>query len=155
MMRVADAVRDLGLPAWRLERLGTAVAEATTNAMEHGNGYRSDLLVHVQVLAAPDALFVRIGDDGIGPIAEPPVPDLAAKLSGQQAPRGWGLFLIRNLVDDLRIGGGDGGHTVELVLRLDGSDLVPRAAAMPDVASARAGGPSVPRRAGRGDKGGM
>ena len=30
----------LGLPAARLERLKTAVAEATMNAMEHGNGLR-------------------------------------------------------------------------------------------------------------------
>lgn len=91
--RVADAVRGLGFPTSRLERLETAVAEATANAMEHGNGYRSDLPVYVQVLAAPDALTVRIDDAGTGPIAEPPEPDLAAKLAGQQAPRGWGLFL--------------------------------------------------------------
>ena len=34
MERVAEAVKDLGLPAQRLERLKTAVAEATMNA--HG-----------------------------------------------------------------------------------------------------------------------
>jgi serine/threonine-protein kinase RsbW len=33
---VAGAIRDVGLEGQRLERLKTAVAEATMNAMEHG-----------------------------------------------------------------------------------------------------------------------
>jgi len=117
--RVAEALRGLALPAPRLERLKTAVAEATLNAMEHGNEYRADLPVRVRVRAAPDVLTVRISDEGGAPIAEPPVPDLAAKLAGEQSPRGWGLFLIRNLVDEVRVGGDERGHSVELVLRLD------------------------------------
>ena len=40
--RVAGAVAGLGLEPARLERLKTAVAEATMNAMEHGNEYRAD-----------------------------------------------------------------------------------------------------------------
>jgi serine/threonine-protein kinase RsbW len=40
MEKVAGAVEGLGLPAPTLERLKTAVAEATMNAMEHGNHYR-------------------------------------------------------------------------------------------------------------------
>ena len=36
---VAGAIKDVGLEGQRLERLKTAVAEATMNAMEHGNRY--------------------------------------------------------------------------------------------------------------------
>ena len=36
--RVSAAVKDLGLAESRLERLKTAVGEATMNAMEHGSG---------------------------------------------------------------------------------------------------------------------
>ena len=50
MERVAEAVKELGLPAQRLERLKTAVAEATMNAMEHGSRYRSEVPVVIQVL---------------------------------------------------------------------------------------------------------
>ena len=37
MERVAEVVKELGLSEQRLERLKTAVAEATMNAIEHGN----------------------------------------------------------------------------------------------------------------------
>jgi serine phosphatase RsbU (regulator of sigma subunit)/anti-sigma regulatory factor (Ser/Thr protein kinase) len=121
MARVAEAVRDLGLPARRLERLQTAVAEATMNAMEHGNHYRAELPVQVRVLASPGELAVRIVDQGGGaPIGDPATPDLAAKLAGRQSPRGWGLFLIEQMVDELRVTSGAAHHTVELIVRLDG-----------------------------------
>jgi anti-sigma regulatory factor (Ser/Thr protein kinase) len=38
LARVADSVAGLGLPPARLDKLKTAVAEATMNAIEHGNG---------------------------------------------------------------------------------------------------------------------
>ena len=124
MKRVVAAVRELNLSGRRLERLETAVAEATMNAMEHGNNYRSEVPVTIQVLASETALVVRVTDEGGGaPIPEPESPDLEAKLTSQQAPRGWGLFLIRNMVDEMHITGGEVHHTVELILRLKGEDL--------------------------------
>ena len=42
-------MKDLGLSDSRLERLKTAVAEATMNAMEHGNGNRPEIPVEVEV----------------------------------------------------------------------------------------------------------
>ena len=121
MRRVASAVQGLRLPAHRLERLKTAVAEATMNAMEHGNKYRADLPVSIRVLASGAALSVEITDHGGSePIPEPQVPDLEAKLAGTQPPRGWGLFLIKNMVDDMCITSDETHHTVELVLKLEG-----------------------------------
>jgi len=103
----------------RLERLKTAVAEATMNAMEHGNKYRPDALVGVRVAASNRALSVVIRDEGAGgAIPEAGVPDLEAKLSGSQSPRGWGLFLIKNMVDEVHVGSEDGRHTLELVVYL-------------------------------------
>lgn len=101
---VAEAIGELGLPPARLERLKTALAEATMNAIEHGNRYRSELEVRIQVLASPEALAVRISDQGQGqPIAKAPRPDLEAKIAGRQSPRGWGLFLIQNMVDRVNV----------------------------------------------------
>jgi serine phosphatase RsbU (regulator of sigma subunit)/anti-sigma regulatory factor (Ser/Thr protein kinase) len=118
IQRVADAVRPLALPAQRLEDLQTAVGEATINAMEHGNDYRADLSVTLRVLVSPTALLVRITDQGGShPIFAPTAPDLDAKLAGLQTPRGWGLFLIKQLVDEMRITSDEAHHTVELVLR--------------------------------------
>ncbi len=118
---VEEALRELALPPARLDRLKTAVAEATMNAMEHGNGYRPDVPVSVQVLVSDADVRVRITDQGGGreiPAAE--TPDLDAKLAGLQRPRGWGLFLIENMVDEMEVTSDETHHTVELVLHREG-----------------------------------
>ncbi len=116
--QVAAAVAGLNLPAERLDRLKTAVAEATMNAMEHGNRYDPDKPVAIRVQTTADELIVSITDHGGGkPIPEADAPDLEAKLAGLQSPRGWGLFLIRSMVDDLRVTTDDTHHTVELVMK--------------------------------------
>ena len=120
MERVAEALSEVEIGGESLERLKTAVAEATMNAMEHGNHYRAEVPVRVEVLVVDRDLRVRITDSGSGP---PPqeagdVPDLVAKLEGMQTPRGWGLFLIKSMVDEMSITGDDGHHTVELVVHL-------------------------------------
>jgi anti-sigma regulatory factor (Ser/Thr protein kinase) len=123
MERVVDATRALGLPAARVDRLRTAVAEATMNAMEHGNQYQASAPVTVSVQASPSALVVSVGDQGGDrPIVEGDAPDLAAKLAGTQSPRGWGLFLIKKMVDDLRVTTDGRHHVVELVLHLGGTN---------------------------------
>jgi serine phosphatase RsbU (regulator of sigma subunit)/anti-sigma regulatory factor (Ser/Thr protein kinase) len=117
MREVADAVAGLELPSVRLERLKTAVAEATMNAMEHGNRYDANLDVHIQVAASPTAVRVRITDHGgRRSIPETPTPDIDAKLAGQQSPRGWGLFLIRSMVDEMHTTADEAHHTVELII---------------------------------------
>ena len=128
MNMVSEIVHNLDLQPVQIERLKTAVAEATMNAMEHGNHYQDDLAVEIQVLLSPTRLAVHITDHGgANPIPEPEEPDLEAKLEGMQSPRGWGLFLIKNMVDEMKIHVGDrehGGthHTVELILNLKGND---------------------------------
>ncbi|OGO33785.1 MAG: hypothetical protein A2W35_12575 [Chloroflexi bacterium RBG_16_57_11] len=102
----------------KVERLKTAVAEATMNAMEHGNLYKSELEVKLQVLVSEEAIAVRITDYGGGKqIPEPVKPDLEAKLAGLQSPRGWGLFLIENMVDQMTVQTDETHHTLELVMR--------------------------------------
>jgi|SRR5215207_73067 len=121
MEAVAEAIRDLDIRSENLERLKTAVAEATMNAMEHGNHYRAELPVLIEVSASETQLSVKITDEGSGPPAfHADAPDLEAKLEGMQSPRGWGLFLIKNMVDDMEVTGDEHHYTVELLLNLDG-----------------------------------
>jgi serine/threonine-protein kinase RsbW len=124
MDEVARAVSGLGLPQRTLERLKTAVAEATMNAMEHGNNYEPEVPVDIQVWLLEECLVVRIIDRGGGPPPRPSAeaPDLEAKLEGAQTPRGWGLFLIENMVDEMRVSGNPDHHTIELVIYLKGDD---------------------------------
>ena len=121
MEEVAGTVERLGLPGRTLERLKTAVAEATMNAMEHGNRYREEAPVLIEVSATDAELSVKITDEGTGPAAfDPQTPDLEAKLDGAQTPRGWGLFLIKSMVDEMNVTGDERHHTVELILHLNG-----------------------------------
>src|ERR671913_1184988 len=123
---VAGAVSGLGLPERTLERLKTAVAEATMNAMEHGNRYNAEVPVKIEVWLLEKRLLVRIIDRGGSPPPNPNAqrPDLEAKLEGKQPPRGWGLFLIKNMVDDMRVSGNPDHHTIELLIDLKGEDDV-------------------------------
>ncbi|HEV2091634.1 MAG TPA: ATP-binding protein [Rubrobacter sp.] len=121
MEEVAGTVEGLGLTDRTLERLKTAVAEATMNAMEHGNRYREEAPVLIEVSASDADLYVKITDEGTGPPTfDPQTPDLEAKLDGEQTPRGWGLFLIKSMVDEMNVTGDERHHTVELILHLNG-----------------------------------
>jgi len=117
MTWVAATLAPLALPSATLERLKTAVAEATMNAMEHGNQHDPARLVYLEALSSPTAVAVRVSDEGAGLADDTPAPpSLAAKLSGAESPRGWGLFLIRQLVDEVRVEVVNGRHTVRLVI---------------------------------------
>jgi serine/threonine-protein kinase RsbW len=134
LAQVADAVAGQGLSASRLERLKTAVAEAAMNAIEHGNRNRPEVPVDVEVVTVDGDIVVTITDQGGAPeqasgggraAAEPSPgagrgtedPDIARKLAGEQAPRGWGLFLIRHMVDAMDVSTEGTRHTVRLVMR--------------------------------------
>jgi anti-sigma regulatory factor (Ser/Thr protein kinase) len=113
----------VGLEAARLERLKTAVGEATMNAMEHGSGYRADRRVTIRVLRSDDRLRVQVSDlGGATDLPTREAPDIEKKLAGTQTPRGWGLFLIEKMVDEANVTGEGGRRTLELVLRLQGDD---------------------------------
>jgi serine phosphatase RsbU (regulator of sigma subunit)/anti-sigma regulatory factor (Ser/Thr protein kinase) len=115
--KVTEAVAPLQLDQRLVERLRRSVAEATMNAMEHGNHFEEDKPVIVRVLAAPDRLIAQVedlGGDKLIPTATK--PDLQAKLQGEQSPRGWGLFLIQKMVDEMNTYANGDRHVIELVL---------------------------------------
>jgi serine/threonine-protein kinase RsbW len=123
LARVAECVRGLGLPDGRLEKLKTAVAEATMNAIEHGNQNRAEIPVEVEVTQNGDEIVVAISDQGGAPekAGQAEEPDLLKKLDGGQSPRGWGLFLIRNMVDAMDITTNGQRHTIWLTMRTGGA----------------------------------
>jgi serine/threonine-protein kinase RsbW len=128
LARVAGTVKDLGLSEARLERLKTAVAEATMNAIEHGNGNRAEIPVEVEVTQDGDEIIVAISDQGGEAHAaaaqnagDSEEPDLLKKLEGAQTPRGWGLFLIRNMVDAMDVTTDGQRHTIWLTMRTGGA----------------------------------
>jgi len=154
LARVAGTVKDLGLSEARLEKLKTAVAEATMNAIEHGNHNRAEIPVEVEVTQDGDDIIVAISDQGgeahggeahggeahggeadggdahggdahggevQGGDKAAEEPDLLKKLEGGQSPRGWGLFLIRNMVDAVKVTTNGQRHTIWLTMRTGGA----------------------------------
>jgi serine/threonine-protein kinase RsbW len=121
MERVGEVVRGLNLATRRVERLKTAVAEATMNAIEHGNQNRPELPVEIIVRASAATVMVEIVDQGGAPIGRSETPDLYAKLDGEQSPRGWGLFLIKSMVDDMHVSSDERHHRIELIMHLEGA----------------------------------
>lgn len=117
--QVTTAINPLNPSRRQAERIKTAVGETTMNAMEHGNHYQPDKPVLVEVLVSETELVLLITDfGGQNEIMPGEQPDLDAKLAGLQSPRGWGLFLIENMVDRMKVFTDGTFHTVELVLRL-------------------------------------
>ena len=116
MDRVAAAISDLGLPLARLERLKTAVSEAAMNAIEYGSQNRPEIPVDIVVETTSDAIVVRITDRALSGAVpdDAESPDIEAKLAGEQKPRGWGLFLIKNMVDSMDVTSDGSTQTVTL-----------------------------------------
>ena len=119
--KVSAAISSLGLEEARLERLKTAVGETVMNAIEHGNENDSSLDVGIRVIADSSRLVVRVTDrGGDKEIPEAATPDIEAKLAGEQTPRGWGLFLIGQMVDEVNRVRENGSHVVELIMNREG-----------------------------------
>lgn len=116
--QLLQALAPFDLPESRLRRLETAVAEATMNAMEHGNQYQEEKPTLIRLFANQEQFTISITDQGgNAPIPQSTAPDLEAKLAGEQSPRGWGLFLIKSMVDEMNILQDEQSHTIELIVK--------------------------------------
>jgi serine/threonine-protein kinase RsbW len=104
---------EIELAPERIEDLKTAVAEACMNAIEHGNNFERAVNVTVVMTITPDKLEVRVADVGRHPVPDPlPTP-------GGGEMRGWGMFFIQNLVDEMEITRlPDGGNQVRMAIYL-------------------------------------
>ena len=118
MDRVAAAVEGLGLSPARLERLKTAVSEAAMNAIEYGSQGRAEVPVDIAVETTAEAIVIRITDRALSGTVpdDAEAPDIELKLAGEQKPRGWGLFLIRNMVDSMDVSSDGSTQTVTLTM---------------------------------------
>ena len=102
-LRVGAALAKFGMVPDAASNATTVVAEAAINAIEYGARNEPSLRIRVQIFTADQTLRIRVTDPGLSNvIPEIKTPDIQAKLAGQQSPRGWGLFLIRSLTDEMR-----------------------------------------------------
>ena len=119
-----DAVEDLGqqagFPRDTLAEVKLAVVEACLNALEYGAGE-----VVVELTVHPDSAFpwieAAVVDHGPGfdPGAQPR-PVLETKLRARRK-RGWGLELIRRLMDEVEITSRPGLTRIQMIRRTGGA----------------------------------
>ena len=115
----ASVGKIIHLPAERIEDLKTAVAEACINAIEHGNKMKPGTKVSISLTIEESKLQVAVQDEGmgIGQITPPSIEHTIA--ARKERPRGWGIFLIKNLMDEVEFETHPGGwNVVRMVIRL-------------------------------------
>ena len=119
MASSAALARIGGLSAARIEDLKSAVAEACINAMQHGNNWRAEARVVVHMDLNDDRFIVSVTDQGSGVPEVPEYPGVVKIIEENASPRGLGVFLIQQLVDEVRFNEtADGGHTMIMEMRL-------------------------------------
>ena len=96
---LAAFAKKLGFSPSRIEDLKTAVAEAHINAVQHGNRGRPDARVLVAFHFKDGILHVSVFDEGGGFKESPRDPDIDRILDDLDLPVGFGVFLIKRLMD--------------------------------------------------------
>ena len=120
----ASFAKIVGFLPERIEDLKTAVSEACLNAMEHGNQNSPDKRVLISMNYKDHVFSVSVMDQGEGMNESydiPEKPDIEKKIDNLETPRGLGMFLIKQLVDQVEFNQiTDEGHMIRMVLRLTG-----------------------------------
>ena len=114
----ASVAKSMNFPADRVEDLKTAVAEACMNAIEHGNKLDASTKVGISLTVDKGRLQVAVQDEGagIGPVA---TPDIDSQMEGKTDPRGWGIFLIKSLMDEVSFESTPEGNVVKMIIHLE------------------------------------
>lgn len=92
--------RSLGLSAWRVDRLGTAVSELAHNIIKYAQGSGGDLLLELDSTNGQRRLTLQARDNGPG------IEDIASALRDHYSSAGTlglGLPGVRRMVDDFQI----------------------------------------------------
>jgi serine/threonine-protein kinase RsbW len=92
----------LGMHQTRVEAASVAMVEACLNAMEHGGGPVTVRLRKDNHDARP-CLLIEVEDQGGGFNPESAPQNSPSRVLGSASKRGWGLTLIRELMDDVEI----------------------------------------------------
>ena len=114
----ASVAKSMNFPADRVEDLKTAVAEACTNAIEHGNKLDASMKVGISLTIDKGRLQVAVQDEGTG-IGRVPTPNIDSKIEGKSDPRGWGVFLIESLMDEVTFESTPEGNVVKMIIHLE------------------------------------
>jgi len=115
----ASFARIVGFIPERIEDLKTVVSEACLNAIEHGNKGDPDARVNIKMHYKENAITVSVMDEGTGVEKIPAAPDIIKKVEKLETPRGLGIFLIKQLADQVDLNQmTKDGHVIRMVIRM-------------------------------------
>ena len=109
----------MGFNMDRINDLKTAVSEACINAIEHGSVGASSERILVTLSPGNSELRVDVQNWGGAFNSNDERPDIGEKMEGRSPTRGWGMFLIRSLVDKVQFSSQGGKNTTNMVIYLD------------------------------------
>jgi serine/threonine-protein kinase RsbW len=116
----ASFAKMVGFAPARIEDLKTVVSEACLNAMEHGNKEDPNVRVTVKMNFKDSSITVFVRDEGTGVEKIPAEPDIKKKIERLETPRGLGIFLIKQLADQVDLNQmTKDGHVVRMVIRMN------------------------------------
>lgn len=104
----------MGFSSDQIESLKMAVGEAVTNAIEHGNQLKFDAQVQTILTMQEKQLILDVIDQG-----QQPIPDIPKERKDRDDNRGWGMLLIKDLVDEVSVEAAAGRNEVRMVIYLD------------------------------------
>ena len=109
----------MGFSMDKIEDLKTAIGEACINAIEHGNKFDENTQVGITFAKDDTSLQVVVHDEGDG-IDPKKIPKDRIDKDGWPRRRGYGVFLISNLVNEFSIEKKPGkGNNVKMLIHLN------------------------------------
>ena len=106
-----------GFEPGEAEKIAMAVDEATTNVIEHAYHGAKDREIEIHFDPEGESLDIQIFHDGEG-LEEVPMPafDLD-KLVAERRKGGMGIYIMRQVMDDLNFGKSDSGKNMCVMVR--------------------------------------
>jgi serine/threonine-protein kinase RsbW len=122
MDAASSLAQRMGFEGDRVSALKTAISEAITNAIEHGNQHNETMKVVVLLAARGDELIISVTDQGNKAFDSshmPKRPTIEEALD-RSDKGGWGIWLIRELMDEVEFTTApSGGNQVRMVIHLE------------------------------------
>lgn len=107
---------ELGFDRDSIDEIKLAVIEAVINAIEHGSNAERTVYITFGLSRQPLRMTIIIGDSGEGfdpdSVRE---PDIREKINKHERKRGWGLKIMRSLMDEVIINSSPSGTQVMLI----------------------------------------
>ena len=112
--------RHMDLSEEKTGEISMALIEACINAFEHSE---SKSEVYIDFLIEEDQLTIKVIDKGKGfDQSNVKIPKIESKLNSDERKRGWGIMLIKELMDSVDFESDHTGTTLTMIKKKEGTN---------------------------------